>query len=142
MDTPRRPLFFTLFGIYFACAGFAGLVAGAASLHFAGTLPALALAYAGLNFLLCRAFFLRQWWLLPALALNCGGFTLLYLAAWAHSGDISLIRFLLSTLLAGGALALAYLRRNSLVRNRGIYAGYAFLGLWILAFTYTASAVL
>ncbi len=89
-----------------------------------------------------RGFYLLERWLLPALALNVLGYSSLYLAALVAGGDISLIRFAVSTLLAGSALLTVYIYRESLSGPRYPYAGYAFFALWILACAYTASALL
>lgn len=142
MDATPRPLILTLFSIYFACAGFATLVAGAAAWHFAGGIPWLEFIYAGMNGLFSYAFYTREEWLLPTLTLNFIGYTCLYLAAWWAYSDVGLPSFVVSTLLAGGALAAVYAYRHTLRAAHRMYVGYAFLTLWILAFTYTASLVL
>jgi hypothetical protein len=141
MDSRQRPLLFSLFGAYFALAGFASLVAALASWHFGGGIPLLGLAYAGMNFALARGFFLKEGWLLYALALNCGAYTLLYAAAWAQGADPNLVRFAISTVLAAGAVAIAWRWRRVLSPASFPYTAYAFLALWIFAFIETARMV-
>ncbi|HVU80339.1 MAG TPA: hypothetical protein VHD37_03185 [Candidatus Paceibacterota bacterium] len=142
MDSRQRPLLFSLFGAYFVIAGFGSLVASVATWHFGGSIPLLGLAYSGMNFALSRGFFLKEGWLLYALALNCGAYTLLYAAAWAQGGDANLVRFAISTALAAGAAGAAWRWRRALSPASFPYAAYAFLALWIFAFIETARTML
>ncbi|HVV38714.1 MAG TPA: hypothetical protein VHD31_00075 [Candidatus Paceibacterota bacterium] len=143
MDARTPRLFFTAATVYFACIGFATLIASVATWHFGQVFPALALAYTAMNLLLSTGFYLREKWLLPLLALNCAGYTCVYAAAWALGSDVSVLRFALSTILAGGTLGLVYYYRDLLVEQPySLYTGAVFLGLWILTFTYTATGVL
>ena len=141
MESTRRPLLFTLWGIYFACAGFATLVGGIAFWHFGGGLPVLPAAYVAMNFLISRAFLLRQRWLIPIIALNFFGYSALLAAEFLLVGHIDLIRSCISTVLALGALASVYIYRHS-VGPQDSWAGVICLVLWILVYTYTASVVL
>ncbi len=110
--------------------------------HFGDTIPWLALAYAGMNGLVSAAFYLRERWLLPALALNFAGYTCLHAVLWWISGEANGLRLLVSIVLAGGALGIVYHYRHRLSISRYRLAGYAFFALWILVFTYTAIAMI
>ena len=142
MESQKRPLLFTFWGIYFACAGFATLVSGVAFWHFGGGLPFLPAAYVGMNALLSRAFFLRERWLLPLLTLHISAYTTLFLATWLLGGDVPFISSAISTALAGGAWVSVYTYRTSALLKQGTWAGVACLVLWILVYTYTATVVL
>lgn len=131
------PLTFEILSVLFFVLGFISSVGVIAHWHFDHTIPWLFVAYAAMNILLGVGFWSRERWLLTAVALNCIGYTALYVGAWVMGGDVDITAVAVSTAVAGSIWGLVYLHRRHLVGSPAGIVSTSFFLIWLLTYSYS-----
>ncbi len=142
MRVVYSPRVFAVLSLCFFFIGFVSVVGVIAHWQFDSTVEWLFVAYATMNILLGVGFWLRERWLLIAVALNCLAYSVLYIGWWASGGDVNVSRIAMSVAIAGGVWWLVHLNRRHLIGPSRSIVGTAFFLIWILTYSYTFTNII
>ena len=134
---------FIYIGLFLIAIGCITLLSSVGHYRILGTIPWLFLDYALMDILLGLGFYMREKWILPLLALNFGGYTLLNAVNLIYGPSPDLIHIGVNILAAGLLCGVVYIARDQLVETRwGSLQAVAFILLWALAYVSVATATL
>lgn len=139
-----RPKAFTVLGIIFLALGVLSFLTIVQGWYLAQTIAPRAGVYGLLDFLVAYAFLARQWWLLPAFAINAAGQIVLFSmkAYYVQELNGAVLFSLFGTVIAVGIAAYVYRKRKILVHDRPSYVlSGVFLATWGVGFWYALTLI-
>jgi hypothetical protein len=139
-----RPKAFTVLGIIFLALGVLSFLTVMQGWYLAQSIAPRAGVYGLLDFLVAYAFLARQWWLLPAFALNAVGQIALFSmkAYYAQELNGQVLFSLFGTIVAIGIAAYVYRKRTILVHDKLSYVlSGVFLATWGVGFWYALTLI-